>query len=310
MEIHIQGAECPRDRWDRWRDRWDMPTGQTGHKPGGVPPKFCVYWSFPHQYIPTTRFHGKSWRNRNRGKVKASSLSWWCLPMWNGSNQIASRPLSRRCLMSDVFKLTYCFLVGRITCLILWPFLSRQLCRKLVTLCLHFFSDIPGFSVRLRVRSWCCFTFVFVSVCALCLSFCRSLSCSRKCFVWCLGSPCVSIFVCCFPPLLLLVPMVKLPYPFGSDAPFLTVRMCVHNAVSILSLSLFALPVLLSVGHCLALEHVCLVLRVLLALQYLFVTFPLFIVGSHGKVPLPFGFLCPSPSLSALTDLLWFVSFF
>ena len=35
VEIHIQEAECPRDRW---RDRWDMSTGQMGHKPGGVPP--------------------------------------------------------------------------------------------------------------------------------------------------------------------------------------------------------------------------------------------------------------------------------
>ena len=33
----------------RWRDRWDMSTGQTGHKPGGVPPKFFMFigFSFP-----------------------------------------------------------------------------------------------------------------------------------------------------------------------------------------------------------------------------------------------------------------------
>ena len=39
VEIQIQWPECPRDRLgrmsaDRWRDRWDMSTGQTGHKPG------------------------------------------------------------------------------------------------------------------------------------------------------------------------------------------------------------------------------------------------------------------------------------
>ena len=41
-EILIQGAECPRDRRDMWRDRWDMSLGQTGHTPGGVPPKFFM----------------------------------------------------------------------------------------------------------------------------------------------------------------------------------------------------------------------------------------------------------------------------
>ena len=50
VEIHIQGAECPRDRRDRWQDRgqdrWDMSTGQMGHKPGGVPPKSFMFIGF------------------------------------------------------------------------------------------------------------------------------------------------------------------------------------------------------------------------------------------------------------------------
>ena len=51
MEIHTQGAECPRDRRDRSRDRWDMSTGQMGHKPGGVPPNsLCLLvFFFPDQ---------------------------------------------------------------------------------------------------------------------------------------------------------------------------------------------------------------------------------------------------------------------
>ena len=50
VEIHIQGAECPRDRRDRWRDRWDMSTGQTGHKTKGCPAKIlyvCWFFFFP-----------------------------------------------------------------------------------------------------------------------------------------------------------------------------------------------------------------------------------------------------------------------
>ena len=45
----IQGAECPWDRRDIWRDRWDMSMGQTGHTTGGVPPNsLCLLISsFP-----------------------------------------------------------------------------------------------------------------------------------------------------------------------------------------------------------------------------------------------------------------------
>ena len=42
----IQGAECPRDRRDIRRDRWDVSTGQTGHTPADVPPKFFMFIGF------------------------------------------------------------------------------------------------------------------------------------------------------------------------------------------------------------------------------------------------------------------------
>ena len=50
VEIHIQEAECP-------RDRWDMSRGQTGHKPGGVPPKFCMFIGF---FFPQLKHDYKS----------------------------------------------------------------------------------------------------------------------------------------------------------------------------------------------------------------------------------------------------------
>ena len=51
--FQTQGAECPRDRRDIWRDRWDMSMGQTGHTPGGVPPKFCMFIVF---FCPPKQF--------------------------------------------------------------------------------------------------------------------------------------------------------------------------------------------------------------------------------------------------------------
>ena len=40
--INTKGTECPRDRRDISRDRWDVSPGQTG----GVPPKFFMFIGF------------------------------------------------------------------------------------------------------------------------------------------------------------------------------------------------------------------------------------------------------------------------
>ena len=70
VEIHIQGAECPRDRRDRRRDRWDMSTGQTGHThthTGAVPPKFFMFIGFLFFFpsgIAVMRNGGKSTQDR------------------------------------------------------------------------------------------------------------------------------------------------------------------------------------------------------------------------------------------------------
>ena len=44
--INTKGTECPRDRRDISRDRWDVSPGHTGHTPGGVPPKFSMFIGF------------------------------------------------------------------------------------------------------------------------------------------------------------------------------------------------------------------------------------------------------------------------
>ena len=50
VSINAKGTECPRDRRDISRDRWDVSPRQTGRTPGGVPPKFFMFigFFFPH----------------------------------------------------------------------------------------------------------------------------------------------------------------------------------------------------------------------------------------------------------------------
>ena len=79
LEIPIQGAECPRDRRDIWRDRWDMSMGQMGHTPGTqrVSPEFfmftgsslspfgvsqaCLDTNMPSGLVPSGNVLGHSW---------------------------------------------------------------------------------------------------------------------------------------------------------------------------------------------------------------------------------------------------------
>ena len=42
----LKETECPRDRRDISRDRWDVSPGQTGRTPGAVPPKFFMFIGF------------------------------------------------------------------------------------------------------------------------------------------------------------------------------------------------------------------------------------------------------------------------
>ena len=84
VEINTKGTECPRDRRDISRDRWDVSPGQTGRTPGGVPAKFFMFivFFFPHYFaaphclppsVPKFHFQGSSlgsslgpsWRCKN-----------------------------------------------------------------------------------------------------------------------------------------------------------------------------------------------------------------------------------------------------
>ena len=95
VEIHIQGAECLRDRRDRWRDRWDMSTGQNGTQSRGCPAKILyVYWffSFPNE----TRTKPGDARGASEVWHGTSSIHFHC-PAPQRSNDIghgvSTRPL-------------------------------------------------------------------------------------------------------------------------------------------------------------------------------------------------------------------------
>ena len=54
------------DRRDIWRDRWDMSMGQTGHTPGGVPPKLFMFIG---SFVTTATGFSLALRARNPGKT-------------------------------------------------------------------------------------------------------------------------------------------------------------------------------------------------------------------------------------------------